>query len=191
MTVNEAAYFFRYAMGIYSWPYYIYMHQFRGISTLCLSFNEKNTPAKVSNLDGVVDDGEPIDSSLYIEGDTHNQRNLKAFQFLSKTEKDDIVYANFNNEIFLSPFCIVIDHPKKCVVVTIRGTLSMSDVVTDLAADTGYFDVDHLKDQPCHIGILNTAEKICNIILSQNLLQKAFKYNPVKRFCCYFYLNFF
>ena len=48
-----------------------------------------------------------------------------------------------------------------------------------MTADCGYFDVDHLKEQPCHIGILNTAQNIYNQLKNDNLLEKAFYHNPV------------
>jgi hypothetical protein len=44
---------------------------------------------------------------------------------LAQCEECDIIYANFTNEAFLSPFCVVVDHFKKTVIITIRGTLSM------------------------------------------------------------------
>lgn len=57
--------------------------------------------------------------------------------------------------------------------------LTYRDVITDMTAECGYFDVGHLKNQPCHIGILNTAENIYQIIKDENLLSEAFRINPV------------
>ena len=56
------------------------------------------------------------------------------------------------------------------------------DVITDMTAECGYFDVDDLKNQPCHIGILNTAENIYQKIKDDNLLLEAFRTNPVNPF---------
>jgi hypothetical protein len=54
------------------------------------------------------------------------------------------------------------------------------DAITDLTADCEFFDVnDDFKRQPCHKGILHTAENILNRIKSLNLLDEAFKNNPV------------
>lgn len=47
-----------------------------------------------------------------------------------------------------------------------------------MTADCGYFDVEHLINQPCHIGILNTADNIYNKILSQDLLNETFRKYP-------------
>ena len=48
-----------------------------------------------------------------------------------------------------------------------------------MTAECGYFDTGDLTNEPCHIGILNTAENIFQIIKEQNLLVEAFKNNPV------------
>lgn len=48
-----------------------------------------------------------------------------------------------------------------------------------MTAECGYFDTEDLTNEPCHIGILNTAENIFQIIKEQNLLFEAFKNNPV------------
>jgi hypothetical protein len=36
MNVNEASYYIRYALAIYSWPYYTYMNPVKGIFQICL-----------------------------------------------------------------------------------------------------------------------------------------------------------
>ena len=43
-----------------------------------------------------------------------------------------IVYATFANDILATPYCILIDEHMKTVVVSIRGTKSLEDMVTDL-----------------------------------------------------------
>ena len=45
-------------------------------------------------------------------------------------------------------------------------------------AGVGYFNVDHLINQACHLGILNNADNVYNRIKSHNLLEEAFRTNP-------------
>ena len=45
-------------------------------------------------------------------------------------------------------------------------------------AGVGYFNVEHLTNQACHLGILNNAENVYNRIKSHNLLEEAFRANP-------------
>lgn len=172
MNINTAAYFIKYAVATYSWPYYIYMNNLRGFRELCCSRCCLSEPL----VNGI--DSEEL-SSGFILGDTKSQRNWRAFKFLSKIKDTDLIYANFKNDLFFVPFCILVDHFKKTIVVTIRGTLSIRDVITDITAECEYFDIDHLKHQPCHVGIHNTAVNILNDIKSLNLIEKALDKNPV------------
>jgi sn1-specific diacylglycerol lipase len=180
MNINEACYFVKYAVATYSWPYYIYMHNLRGLSHLCCNTSMCfcfPTVASVSASSREANSG--FDTILAIEANTNADRHMKAFKFLAKIEENDMIYANFNNELFLVPFCVLVDHFKKSVVITIRGTLSMRDVITDVTAECTYFDVDGLTNQQCHVGIMNTADNILNKIRSNGLLEKAFRSNPV------------
>ncbi len=155
----------------------------RGCCDLCCSINNICfcccTNIKSKSTLSISSNQSDISSKKFtVLGDTKGRRHLKAFKFLSKIEECDLVYANFQNELFLVPFCILIDHLKKTVVITIRGTLSIRDVITDMTAECGYFDVDDLIDQPCHIGILNTAQNIYQRIKEENLLAESFRINP-------------
>ncbi len=47
---------------------------------------------------------------------------------------DDILYAQFENNVCQPAFCIAVDRRKKCIVLTIRGTLSLEDCLTDVLA---------------------------------------------------------
>ena len=136
MNINEAAYFIRYALATYSWPYYIYMHNLRGCYDLCCASNSDEGCCMASccccccspksSLVGALEEAVTSEPRfMVIHGDTRCQRHLRAFKYLSKIEECDLVYANFQNELFLVPFCILVDHFKKSVVITIRGTLSM------------------------------------------------------------------
>jgi sn1-specific diacylglycerol lipase len=107
----------------------------RGFCDLCCGFNNAyqastgNTTCCCSNFKQSTLDSTSQPSSggthLRLHGDTKGRHHLRAFKFLSSVEECDLIYANFQNELFLSPFCVVVDHYKKAIVVTIRGTLSM------------------------------------------------------------------
>ena len=53
-------------------------------------------------------------------------------------------------------------------------------MITDLTADCGKIDIDDLRDQRCHLGMLNTAQNIFNKIQQDGLLERAFSNNRVK-----------
>lgn len=53
-------------------------------------------------------------------------------QELAKTE---LVFISFRNDTIHKPFAIFIDHQEECIVITIRGTLSIEDCFTDVNCD--------------------------------------------------------
>ena len=48
----------------------------------------------------------------------------------------DVVYATFHVDVGETPFFISVDYNKSAIVITIRGTLSMKDIITDLSAES-------------------------------------------------------
>lgn len=47
----------------------------------------------------------------------------------------DLLYASFENNVFQTPFFIALDHEERCIMVAIRGTMSLRDAITDLSAE--------------------------------------------------------
>jgi sn1-specific diacylglycerol lipase len=128
MNINESCYYVRYAIATYSWPYYIYMNNIKGCGEICCTkslFCCCCVCTSSSSVSISIDDSVNGSSKAIIHGDSNTGRHLKAFKFLSKIDECDLVYANFQNELFLVPFCVLVDHSKKTIVITIRGTLSM------------------------------------------------------------------
>ena len=48
----------------------------------------------------------------------------------------EVVHANFHSDVGETPFFVAVDRGRGAVVVTIRGTLSMRDILTDLSAES-------------------------------------------------------
>lgn len=65
-------------------------------------------------------------------GDDCCYTGLSAYTELMKPGNAEIVYADFTNEVFSIPFVVILDHETKAIVVSIRGTMSLKDIVTDL-----------------------------------------------------------
>lgn len=133
MNINEASHFVRYAIACYSWPYYIYRGSIKGVTDLkcsrsifcCCQGGEsaENTSHETQNVAEAEVKAARIEYGL-VHGDP-SRNHMRAFKILASIDDCDVVYANFNNEICFAPFCILIDHKKKTVVIAIRGTLSM------------------------------------------------------------------
>lgn len=92
-----------------------------------------------------------------------------------------LLYADFSNDTFKKPYAIFWDFEKQCVVISIRGTLSLEDCITDALADptsmeeagekwgfdgknrfahggmlrAAMYIRNELESNPCIVGILN------------------------------------
>lgn len=93
---------------------------------------------------------------------------------ISRLRPDDIVHASFVNHVFELPFCILLDHKKKQIVISVRGSLSFRDVFTDLTADASDFDAFGFPpDSAAHRGMMIGAEKLLNRLQEGNLLDRV------------------
>ena len=71
------------------------------------------------------------------------------------------------------------DHSTKSVVLTIRGSWSVSDIFTDLSASPKPFYADGMpKDTVAHYGMSVCCDKIMARLAKDNLLEKALDQYP-------------
>lgn len=129
------------AKAIYGWPVYA-----------CYN------PLKCCTLFGC---GSRSKSSV-IRHDNMLQTNRRAFVKHSRIESDDLIYLNCHNDVFESPYAIVRDPSRKEIVLSIRGTLSVTDLLTDGFAKQALLPADYTEPGAPHAvytheGILRTA----------------------------------
>ena len=80
---------------------------------------------------GLLDGGRDGVYLPWKPGDQHSLLStfrLAEFGFPSTA----LVYANSTNKVMATPYCILIDEVERTVVVVIRGSLTLEDLVTDL-----------------------------------------------------------
>jgi len=70
-------------------------------------------------------------SEKTIERDSCCFAHKSAFEEIIESDDNEIVYADYENEMFKSPFTIVLDHDTKAIVISIRGSLSLKDLATN------------------------------------------------------------
>lgn len=70
-----------------------------------------------------------------VSGDNCCACNYAALNRLLKNKNYDLVYSSYHVEIGEPPFIVVLDHDKKNLVISVRGTLSLQDIITDLNAE--------------------------------------------------------
>jgi sn1-specific diacylglycerol lipase len=92
---------------------------------------------------------------------------------ISRVREDDIVFVSFKNHVFELPFCIFLDHSKKQIILSVRGSLSFRDVFTDLTADATEFQaLGFPPNSYAHKGMVICATKLIEKLEEENLLDK-------------------
>jgi len=119
--------------------------------------------------------------SKTVHGDTVGGCNEIAFLREAGLEPDDIVYANFGTGLRKRPYCVVADKEWKAIVVVIRGTFALEDLVADLTIkptqldDIGErFGFDG-QGEHAHSGMLASAEWIYSDLEEQRVLEKLLR----------------
>ena len=98
---------------------------------------------------------------------------------LTDLDEDDIVYMSFKNVALVTPFMVIIDRKMGSIVVSIRGSGSVPDLLTNLTAKPKVMD-DFFKQGKldrkflAHGGMIQAALYIYNKLVNENILDKAF-----------------
>lgn len=90
----------------------------------------------------------------------------------------EVIYTTFHVDVGETPFFVAVDYTRAKIVVSIRGTLSMQDVLTDLNAEGDVLPLDPPRDDWLgHKGMVQAAVYIKQKLQSENLVQKALQHN--------------
>eukprot|EP00587_Corethron_hystrix_P004764 CAMPEP_0113298676 /NCGR_PEP_ID=MMETSP0010_2-20120614/1023_1 /TAXON_ID=216773 ORGANISM="Corethron hystrix, Strain 308" /NCGR_SAMPLE_ID=MMETSP0010_2 /ASSEMBLY_ACC=CAM_ASM_000155 /LENGTH=387 /DNA_ID=CAMNT_0000151773 /DNA_START=199 /DNA_END=1362 /DNA_ORIENTATION=+ /assembly_acc=CAM_ASM_000155 len=98
--------------------------------------------------------------------------------------QSDIVYASFRSGLDKLPYAIVIDHSWKALVISIRGTLSLEDLVMDVVLDPASLaELGETygfpgTDQYVHRGILLCVKWLKDDLDKHNLLTEQLQKYP-------------
>jgi sn1-specific diacylglycerol lipase len=115
----------------------------------------------------------------FIEADNCFSCNTAALRTtLPHLDDESIVHISFKNKLMEVPYFVAVDHTYKKIVISIRGTLSLEDALTDLCAkpeSMASFD-ENLSGYLAHAGMLRAAQYVFAELRSKNILNKAFSY---------------
>lgn len=161
MHLDNIKYYLKFAMAMYGWPLHMVMNMGCGICQLarycrCCSCNHR------------------------AKGDNCCQCNMATFYKLTENYNVKLLHVSFQNEIFQSPFIVSVDHKNCAVVISIRGSLSLEDAITDMSAETEVAKTSKLEFQ-CHSGILQTACYVKKVLEEHSLLEKGFQDTGMER----------
>ncbi|XP_065890020.1 diacylglycerol lipase-alpha-like isoform X2 [Dysidea avara] len=145
--------YLKFAIGIYGWPAHVYISPIAGTACVCTHLRCRATSRR---------------SEVFTD-DNCCLCNTAAMRVRSElTNDEDIIYISFKNEVHLPPFSLCFDHPNKAVVLSIRGSMSLKDALTDLNLSMTSIHVDdaayHDRVMKVHSGMLHAAKNIKKII---------------------------
>ena len=175
MALGEGARYADYALAIYTWVLYLYVHPFSGVPRLA---SVAGFACCASTLKRLFHGNDFVPENGRIEGDNICQSHKAALLLTAGLENADLVYAQLRSGFSENPYCILLDHDWKSVVVSIRGTFSLEDCVTDVLIEPE--PLDQLGEefgfdgsgQFCHGGVLLCARNIYRDLQRHRLLDE-------------------
>lgn len=145
-ALEELQYYSKYALAAYGWMLLIFDYPVTGCARLCAQCGP----------DCFCCCSKP--SNVY--KDNCLRCDFAAVKSETKLRKEDILYASFENDVYISPYFIAVDETKKAgivafvlrltlhiktIVLSIRGSMSFADAVTDALVIEEQF---HIKSHP-------------------------------------------
>ncbi|KAL3270811.1 hypothetical protein HHI36_021333 [Cryptolaemus montrouzieri] len=161
--------FAHFAVHAYGWPIYVMNNKlgfYKVCSNLtcCYCFPCRKTAE-------VVIDPEIINDNCC-------KCNYAVLQKLCDEGDIEIVYATYHCAVGETPFFIALDYDRRKVIISIRGTLSMQDILTDLNAEGETIPLDPIKeDWLGHKGMVQAAQYIYNHLEKEQLIEAALQHN--------------
>lgn len=185
-ALEEGARYAKFALAIYTWPLYLYVHPVTGAfrllahgmgSPCCFCGKNKKSSMVLPDDNNLhtVEDGTAVPLPLplsfsgdedsrgcetRVEGEDFLEIHKSALLLTAGLKESELVYVQLRSSFRENPYCILLDHEWRSVVVSIRGTFSLEDCVTDVLiepeslAELGdEFGFDGSK-QYCHGGVL-------------------------------------
>lgn len=147
-TLNEIAHFSVYAMSIYTHLMFMFVNPCSGVCQLCHSMVCSNVCKNPSCFSRCAPGGSAKSKRRYhgdaaatfpqssIRGDNCLGINEAAVSQMTKNINNELVFASFENTVHVKPFAVFVDHETQKTVITIRGTISLEDWITDGISDS-------------------------------------------------------
>lgn len=156
-----------YAVRAYGWPVYVMMNK-TGVCRLCTGLQCCCIPCRKRS----EDDAEVVEDNCC-------QCNFAALQKLTKLGDIEIIYATYHVDVGETPFFVALDYDRKKIVISVRGTLSMKDILTDLNAESETIPLHPPREEwTGHKGMVQAAQYILEKIEQEQLLERARSRRP-------------
>lgn len=163
---EKIVHYMRFALAIYGWPMFLMTSSTAEVCKLCPMLRCWQCCISPSSDSEVVEDN-------------CCSCNVAAMKRMITANEVDFIYTTYHVDVGETPFFVALDHKRRAVVISIRGTLSMKDVVTDLNAESEPIPMDDTReDWLGHKGMVSAAEYIRRKLREDNLLGRALSFDP-------------
>ncbi|XP_046683149.1 diacylglycerol lipase-alpha isoform X1 [Homalodisca vitripennis] len=163
---QSVIHYMHYALAAYGWPMFLMTHSTTGLCQLCTKLSCACFPCCCQKS--------RIDPETTLIEDNCCSCNYAALRSMVSTGDVAIVYATYHVDVNETPFFVAIDYTRRKVVVSIRGTLSMKDVITDLNAESETLPLTPPReDWLGHKGMVHAAVYIRDKLITESILSQA------------------
>lgn len=161
LELEKSAHYMQFAAAAYGWPLYVYSNPLTG----------------VCKLSGDCCGSRHAEYDL-VGGDALGCHFTSILQSTGLQYRD-FIHISFHNQIYEIPFFVALDHKREAVLVAVRGTLSLKDVLTDLSAECENLSVEGVSGSCyAHKGISQAAHFIYKRLVHDGILSQAFSIAP-------------
>ncbi|XP_046741957.1 diacylglycerol lipase-alpha isoform X5 [Diprion similis] len=165
---QAAIHYMHFALAAYGWPMFLITHS-TGLCQLCTRLRCGCFPCRGNDDEATVVD------------DNCCQCNYAALRRMVEVGEVEVIYATYHVDVGETPFFVALDYTRKKVVVSIRGTLSMKDVLTDLNAEAEVLPLSPPKeDWLGHKGMVQAAEYIRKKLREEGIIARALAKDPAR-----------
>ena len=166
----EAAHYARWALAAYGWMLYTWANPTGGLALACSARGLKECCCCCCPVERTSGEMRIDPESGLPEGDAANESlDREALKTCAGIRGEDLFYVSFTNGVGEQPYFIARDTARKAIVVSVRGTMSVQDCITDsmykpVLLDAHAIAMPELKGDQlhCHAGVVTAT----NFILS-------------------------
>ncbi|XP_035958893.1 diacylglycerol lipase-beta isoform X4 [Halichoerus grypus] len=156
--------YMQFAAAAYGWPLYIYRNPFTGLCKIGGDCCRSRT------------------TEYDLVGGDQLHCHFGSILHTTGLQYRDFIHISFHDKVYELPFLVALDHRKESVVVAVRGTMSLQDILTDLSAENETLNLEcGVQDCSAHKGISQAARYVYQRLVDDGILSQAFSIAPEYR----------
>ncbi|GIL75881.1 hypothetical protein Vretifemale_5611 [Volvox reticuliferus] len=179
-VMQEALHYMKFAIAVYGWKMYLWMNRLRMTNCCRLCLGRSCGCCRQSSyfIRAVGPDYGPSEGCC----SAAKLLEREAITQMTGVPDDDILYVCYEDRVGgLLPYYVAVDRQRRSVVVAVRGSLSLRDVITDLLCEPAEYDVPGVPNTDgsgrrvlwAHRGILQSTRATLRDLQEQGVLAAA------------------